>query len=184
MPKDGKRVFFIADTHFGHSKIIEYANRPFQDTAKMDERLIRLWNATVRAQDEVFMLGDFAFGPKERAMEIGQRLSGRKTLIMGNHDTRSVQTYRECGFETVSRWPIIYNGFWLLSHEPMQMPEGMPFANIFGHIHDAQYENPLRRRFCVSVEQIDYRPIELGEIMKALGITDENLPDLASDGDQ
>lgn len=55
------RQFFIADTHFGHKNIIEYENRPFENTEDMDSKIIESWNKTVKVKDKIFILGDFAF---------------------------------------------------------------------------------------------------------------------------
>ena len=36
-----KKVFFIADTHFGHKEIIGFENRPFENMEEMNEILIQ-----------------------------------------------------------------------------------------------------------------------------------------------
>ena len=100
-------VYFIADTHFGHKNIIEYENRPFGNVEEMDKVLIKNWNNTVSKADTVFMLGDFSFYGKEKTMNICQSLNGKKILVMGNHDKHTPNWYRECGFEEVSRFPLI-----------------------------------------------------------------------------
>ena len=46
-----KKVFFIADTHFGHKEIINFENRPFKNTEEMNEILIQNWNKTVSEKD-------------------------------------------------------------------------------------------------------------------------------------
>ena len=33
-----RRIFYIADMHFGHKNILKYDKRPFADTGQMDER--------------------------------------------------------------------------------------------------------------------------------------------------
>lgn len=45
------RQFFIADTNFGHKNIIEYENRPFNNTEEMDNAIIENWNKTVKKMD-------------------------------------------------------------------------------------------------------------------------------------
>lgn len=165
------RIFFIADTHFGHKNIIKYENRPFLDTLDMDKQLISKWNQKVKANDKVFVLGDFSFYNKAKTSEICHKLNGRKTLIMGNHDTSSINYYRECGFEMVSVYPIILDHFWMLSHEPLYICENMPYANIFGHVHSNKiYSDFSNQSFCACVERIDYQPILFEEIKEKMGI--------------
>lgn len=160
-----KKIFFIADPHFGHQNIITYENRPYDSVEAMDHDLIKRWNQVVKAQDEVFVLGDFSFYGKEKTAEIVEQLNGKKTLIMGNHDSRSPKYYYECGFETVSKYPIILEEFWMLSHEPMYINTNMPYANIFGHVHSNKvYANHSTQSFCACVERIDYTPIEFDKI--------------------
>ena len=102
-------------------------------------------------------------------MNICKSLNGKKILVMGNHDEHTPNWYRECGFEEVSRFPVIYENFWILSHEPMYVNTNMPYANIFGHIHSNPiYKTVSNQSACVSVERIDYRPVEFSEIKKLI----------------
>lgn len=87
-------IFFTADTHFGHAKIIEHAKRPFATVGEMDEVLINRWNAVVRPNDDIWHLGDFAF----RCERIGKtasdyfvRLNGRIHVVWGNHDDKDAK---------------------------------------------------------------------------------------------
>lgn len=150
------KYFVIADTHFGHAHVIDYCNRPFKDINDMNFKLVKFWNETVSNGDYVFMLGDFAFG-KENVRRFANELNGRKILIKGNHDTYPNSFYRECGFEEVSKYPILFE-FCLMSHEPLLLSQTTPYFNFYGHIHqDERYiENATSK--CVSVERINYRP--------------------------
>ena len=105
------KVWFTADLHFTHTRIIELSNRPFRDAQDMDETLIRNWNETVAPDDVVWVLGDFAIeGGWEKALTYVPRLNGHKRLISGNHDrcwagksdaARFQRFYFEAGFEVV-----------------------------------------------------------------------------------
>lgn len=53
---------------------------------KHDEWLIGLWNKTVKKQDNIYILGDFCLGNRERTEQILKRLNGKKYFIRGNHD--------------------------------------------------------------------------------------------------
>lgn len=77
--------FFISDLHLGHSNIIKYQQRPFASLDEMHEILINNWNAVVSPDDEVYILGDFAFRATD-IMLLGLRLQGKLKLVPGNHD--------------------------------------------------------------------------------------------------
>jgi calcineurin-like phosphoesterase family protein len=161
-----QKIWFIADTHFGHTNIIRYEKRPFASVQEMDEALIRNWNSCVSESDKIFILGDFAFMPGAEIVKTVENLNGYKVLILGNHDRHhSVTWWQKAGFNEVSAYPIIVNEFFILSHEPMYVNDNMPYANIFGHVHgNPMYTDCSPQSFCVSVERIGYMPIEIEEI--------------------
>lgn len=157
------KFFIISDTHFNHENIIKYCNRPFSSVEEMDKALIKNWNETVSNKDTVLHLGDVGLGNKEYIKEIIGKLNGKKILILGNHDNWSEQFYRDAGFHTVSRFPIVWNDFYLLSHAPLQLSETTPYFNYYGHVHnDEKYQDTATSK-CVSVERIGYRPMFLFE---------------------
>lgn len=152
------KFFAIADTHFGHANIIKYCNRPFATVEEMDAALIQNWNETVSNNDIVIHLGDLGLGKKEYIANIVKQLNGKKILIMGNHDNWSEQTYRDMGFHTVSRFPILYNDFYLMSHAPLTLSETTPYYNCYGHVHQDSRFVDNATSGCYSVERIGYRP--------------------------
>lgn len=83
-----QHVFFTADTHIGHTRVIEYCSRPFASVDEMDEAIVDRWNAVVKPSDLVYHLGDFALCAADRAIAFARRLNGQKYLIFGNHDKR------------------------------------------------------------------------------------------------
>ena len=52
-----QKIFFTADTHFGHENVIQFDKRPFASADEMDEEMIKRWNNKV-----VYDTDDF---PKE-----------------------------------------------------------------------------------------------------------------------
>lgn len=164
--------FLIADTHFGHENIIEYESRPFANAEEMDKRLIEYWNSTVGKDDLVYVLGDFTLSRrKEIIKNLVSLLNGRMILVMGNHDTRKPKDYIECGFEVAIRKPIMVEPGVILMHEPFNDVELIApnYIYFFGHVHAKktlmdEYDNCM----CVSVERINYRPIDLDEYIRKL----------------
>ncbi|MBQ7541169.1 MAG: metallophosphoesterase [Clostridia bacterium] len=161
------KTFFIADTHFGDSSIFRYENRPFASVREMDEEMIARWNAAVQNEDVVYVLGDF--GADGREAETLSRLNGTKYLIKGNHDTKSNAEYRAFGFAEVYDHPILLDSFWILSHDAVYVNTNMPYANLFGHVHNSPIVKDLSAQHCcVSVERIQYTPIAFDTIKRRI----------------
>ena len=88
---DGSKVFFTSDTHFNHSNIIGFCDRPFKNVEQMNETIIANWNKTVGPEDIVFHLGDFCLGGAAEWTKLLDRLNGKIYLIMGNHDMKNLR---------------------------------------------------------------------------------------------
>lgn len=162
------KIYITADLHLGHANIIKYCDRPYEDVEEMNSDLIRRWNETVTDNDRVFFLGDFALGSAEQIIKWGNMLNGRKVMIYGNHDHHKTKVYYEAGFEHVSRWPIVIQNRFLLSHAPMfeGSDSGVDpgnLINIHGHIHNKIEQGPTisSASACVCVERWDYAPVNL-----------------------
>jgi calcineurin-like phosphoesterase family protein len=154
-------TYFIADTHFDDENIIKFENRPFHNSNEMNEAIIAKWNEIVADDDFVYLLGDI--GNEDYI----KQLKGTKYLVKGNHDVKTNEEYRKAGFLEVYDYPIVINNFWLLSHEPMYVSENMPYANLFGHVHNSpQYKTFSKHHYCVSVERIHYVPISFQEVQQ------------------
>ena len=80
------KLWFTADSHFGHVNILNYTKRPWSTVDQMNEALVENWNAVVAPEDTVIVLGDFAMGVRKDTCPIGKRLNGHKILVPGNHD--------------------------------------------------------------------------------------------------
>ena len=164
--------FIIADLHFGHENIIKYESRPFATVEEMNNRLIKLWNSVVDSDDLVYILGDFTLSRRMVVIKnLVESLNGRKILIMGNHDTRKPRDYIECGFEVAIRKPIMVEPGVILMHEPLNDSSFIVpnYLYFYGHVHNNpsvmdDYSNCM----CVSVERIDYRPIDLDECIRKM----------------
>ncbi|MDR1268137.1 MAG: metallophosphoesterase family protein [Planctomycetaceae bacterium] len=158
------KTFFFSDPHFGHYNIIEYQNRPFQTTEEMDAVMIENWNRVVTPNDHVYLLGDVSLHTPKKTHEILHQLQGTITLVLGNHDNRA-ELEKTGRFDLVSPYPILYDNFFLLSHEPIFVNEQCPFCNIYGHTHRNKFENTLLH-VNVCAECVDYTPIPFDEVRK------------------
>lgn len=162
------KTFLISDTHFYHTNILNFKRKdgtPLRDFKDMDHMMTTLvynWNKVVSENDKVYHLGDVAF-VNARGLEILNQLNGRKVLIKGNHDNQKLSTYLKY-FYDVRAYHILDN--FILSHIPIH-PESLSRwkANIHGHTHDNNLSDP--RYFNISVENINYTPINFEEIKRA-----------------
>ena len=51
--------YYISDLHIGHANAITLDKRPFKDLNEMNDAIFNNWNARVRTDDTVYILGDF-----------------------------------------------------------------------------------------------------------------------------
>ena len=72
--------------HFSHRNIIRYCDRPFDDVEEMNDWIATRWLEQVAPEDEVWVLGDAVMGKLDVSLPVFSRLSGRITLVVGNHD--------------------------------------------------------------------------------------------------
>jgi calcineurin-like phosphoesterase family protein len=164
-------IWFISDEHFGHANIIKYCNRPYKDVSHMDDQLLKNINYWVEKDDILYHLGDFALGNKEKiAAYLSRIVCKRNFLILGNHDRYKPTDYMELGFEWATRFPIIYNKFFILSHEPVFLEQNSPYINCYGHIHQNEYQSPSMNYFNCCVERNEYLPINFKKILEFVEI--------------
>lgn len=161
------KTWFISDTHFNHSNIIKYCDRPFNSVDEMNEELIKRWNNTVSKNDIVWFLGDFALGNKDICRSLIKSLNGEIRMIRGNHDHFPDSFYYDCGIKYVSKYPIILKEKFILSHAPIILEENSKFINIYGHVHNHGSKDTFTdNSICVCVERHDYKPIRLEKFDK------------------
>lgn len=149
--------YFIADTHFGHKKIIMFERKEFKSIEEHDNFLIDSINKRVKPTDTLYLLGDV--GDLEKA----RMVNGRKILILGNHDNRSMGEYLGY-FAEVERYPKYYSKRILLSHEPHPVEPGI--INVHGHLHNAKLD--LDNYISVSAHAIHYTPLSEKDLLKKL----------------
>jgi len=80
--------WFTSDQHYGHTKIIQYCDRPFSSAEEMDEMIIEKHNKVVKDDDIVINAGDFTLrkGIKSVYIKYIDRLNGRQIFLKGSHD--------------------------------------------------------------------------------------------------
>ena len=163
-------VFFLADTHFGDGNILRYENRPFATVEEMDRELIRRWNEKVGAGGTVFHLGDFSARGRRRTGPSSPSWPGKRCWCWATTTgTAPPAQWRSLGFAEAVPWPLVWEGFFLLSHEPLYVNRNMPYANVFGHVHgNPAYRDVSPRSVCVSVERTGFAPLSARELRERL----------------
>ena len=130
-------------------------------TNKMNEYMIKVWNKYIKPEDVVLHLGDFYLGSKEKRKGIRDRLNGTIILIHGSHDGSKWRIAKD-GFIVSPKELIIED--MIFTHKPIDIvPDGK--WNVHGHIHNHKTEG---RRINVSVEQTDYKPININELRELI----------------
>lgn len=131
---------YIGDLHFGHRSVIDFDHRPFADDDEMDQVLIQLWNGRVQKDDDVYIVGDFAFRNDKPEEWYLSRLKGHKHLIVGNHDGNLVSNEKAMGYiETVDKMMhVVDNGEHIcVCYFPIGERNGFYKGHwhIYAHIH-------------------------------------------------
>lgn len=175
--------WFTSDHHFWHEAGIKYNKRPFKDVLEMNDTLIKNWNASIKTEDTVYIMGDFALAGVEKTTDIIRQLNGYKILIMGNHDYRNhkPEKWKQLGMDVVKNCGrYIRNGLTLmLSHFPYEgymlddrkfvgMPDECILSDrgeflLHGHVHHGWKRRG--RMINVGVDQWQYKPVSMQDII-------------------
>lgn len=125
----------------------------------MDERLLDNWNSVVSSKDIVYHLGDVYFG----RTDVLEKLNGRKRLIMGNHDNGKDKRLQSI-FQKITMWRMFPELDVVLTHVPIIIPERAKYNfNVHAHLH--QNQSPTPWHISASVEQNNFTPVALEELL-------------------
>lgn len=188
-------LYFTSDLHLGHDRALEFSGRHFDTIDQMNATLIHNLNACVDKNDELWILGDFAYKVDRQQVRIFRdQIECRKVhLVMGNHDLdyaqdhifQSVQSYKELktpyGKVVLFHYPILewsaahYGSIHLHGHihstgkyneENLQKFQKDRFPEGHGAKHPEQH----LRIYDVGVDANEYRPIGLDDIAEKMNI--------------
>lgn len=156
-------IWFTADTHFGHQRILELSKRPFKTVEEMNNTMIENWNRVVGKDDTVYHLGDFG------DYEFAKYLNGNIKLLFGNYERDefggsipiAFTILEQNGFNNFSMQYEMIKSFndktYSLVHEPNN---GNPNNfKLFGHIHKLQMVK--RNALNVGVDCHNFTPISI-----------------------
>lgn len=166
---------YTADLHFGHKSVLRFDRRPFPDVDAMDEAMIKLWNDRVHDDDDVYILGDFAYRNEKSEEWYLKQLKGRKHLIIGNHDTKLLKNDAAMSyFESVDKMMHVSDrGVEIcLCHFPIAEWNGYykGHTHFYGHIHNnkdteiREFMNTRQNAYNVGCMFYGYAPASLRQI--------------------
>ena len=163
------KYYVISDTHFNHDEIIGYCNRP------QNHEFLMLKNMMVGMSCDATLihLGDFALGNEAEACKrLSQHWLGRKVLVLGNHDSKSISWYLDHGWDFVCEsFKMKYCGkIVCFSHKP-QPWDGDWEINVHGHLHnlghrDKEFKELKQWHRLYSPEIMNYQPVELSKLIQ------------------
>ncbi len=171
--------FYTADLHIDHKNIIKLCKRPFSDIHEMRETFIEVWNNKVSRGDDVYHLGDFAFGVTY-ATKFIERLNGTIHFISGNHDEEAMgklAQMKDNGCPQLKN--SLFHGAYkevrdeghkvILFHYPIYEWNGFyrkdQAIHLHGHTHQNIGRSFKKNAFDVGCDGWNFEPVSLKEIL-------------------
>lgn len=168
--------YYIGDTHFGHANIIRMNHRPFANVEEMNQTLIQNWNAVVREEDDIYIVGDLFYKGGDPVPTL-KKLKGKKHLIIGNHDGSLLKNPVARRFfveieDILTIWEE--KQMIVLFHYPMAEWNGFFRDSIllYGHIHNNtgndtyQIMKNRKNAYNVGADILGYTPQRLENVIK------------------
>jgi calcineurin-like phosphoesterase family protein len=164
-------IWFTADLHYAHPKIVSICNRPVylssQDLAGIpedqrnmnnkwykemidiahEEWLIKeVWNKWIQRKHTVYILGDLSFANRVTTEKFINRLNGEKFMILGNHDKSAAGLPQFAQITQIKDFTFSQFGLNIhivLSHYPLASWNRKPHGawHLYGHVH-GRYKLP------------------------------------------
>lgn len=159
-----RNVWVWSDQHLGHNNAIELCGRPFTTTDEMTSALIANAQRVVGPDDVLIFVGDIGFKSRGVINSMLDSIPCYKIHIVGNHDME--RDGKVIDYNVDERYLCYVHDagdiqLWF-THYPMDnVPSNC--VNVHGHIHQ-NLANPWNIN--VSVEHIDYTPINLTDVLE------------------
>lgn len=164
--------WYTADTHFGHENVIRFCDRPFKSASHMDGIMLENMWKVVKPDDDLWIIGDFAFGAPAKDTAyleqiFGQLPGAHKHLIVGNHDSDLTQSL---DWTSVSMMAEVPDGPKkqrnTLCHYPMITwnHARREALQLFGHVHNNWRGS--RNSVNVGVDVWDFMPVTFDDVAR------------------
>ena len=162
-------LFFTSDEHYGHKRIIEYCNRPFDHLSQMDEEIIKRHNVIVSGGDTVVHVGDFTLLPTlEEAKKYISRLNGHHIFLKGSHDRWL--TSNNTIYEKKVNGQVI-----VACHYAMRVWAKSHYGSwhVYGHSHGKL--EPIGKSWDVGVDKNNFFPVSFDQLKAIMLHRPDNL---------
>jgi calcineurin-like phosphoesterase family protein len=163
-------VWFTADTHLGHDRIIHYTNRPFTSAEEMEEGLLTRFNEVLRPGDRLYHLGDVAWSSYDLGRFFSRLNTKEVHLILGNHDRKNLSEYHKW-FRSVGEYKslTVDQTRVILFHYPIRswVSKGYGAYHLYGHVHGTLPQSG-ERSMDVGVDTTGFYPIHLDQVVTTL----------------
>ena len=169
-------IYYISDLHFGHRNVSGMDGRPVETIEEMDETLIRRWNERVTDEDDVYIVGDFAYRNGNTASWYLRQLKGRKHLVIGNHDRLTIQDAKALEyFASVEKMNRVIDNDRKVSlcHFPVAEWNGKRHGgyHVHGHLHNRrddvfEFMSRFDKALNAGCMLNGYRPVTLDELIE------------------
>jgi len=171
-------IYFSSDFHINHINICgptlsswSKGYRDFDSINEMNDTIINNVNSVVGSNDELYFLGDFAFGDRTKIPEIRDRINCNKIyFLIGNHD-HNIHKYSNC-FQWVRHYHEFFHYGTLITmmHYPIASWNGIGKGaiNLHGHCHDTY--SGIGKQLDVGVDNINnkYHPWNISDVFDYL----------------
>jgi len=140
-----QKIWFTADLHHSHAKIVDICNRPVSHEDHNEWLLKEVFNKYVQKKDEVYIIGDVSFAKRKDAEKWIAHMNGNKHLILGNHD-KNIKNLRNWAEVTQIKDFTFSRGnlniHIVLCHYPLASWNRKIYGSmhLYGHVH-GRFEN-------------------------------------------
>lgn len=129
-------IYFTADWHLGHTKLLRMLSRPFEDDTDYMFHIVGLLRSLDRQTDRLYILGD-VFWKKEILEEVLPFFPIETHIILGNHDHKLKNHLKRVKSVSQIKGIEIDGQYVVLCHYPMRAWNRSHYGawQLHGHSH-------------------------------------------------
>lgn len=183
--REMETIWFTADLHHGHPKIVSICNRPIHvylegieqniknqtyrealNVAHTEWLVHQVINEWVKKKHTLYLLGDVSMAKRVEAEKFLDRLNGNKFLIEGNHDKNIKNSTRFTQITQIKDFTFSKNGINIhivLCHYPFDSWNRKVHGswNLYGHVH-GRLNKPFSLSFDIGIDNPELHKITGG----------------------